>query len=120
MNTKGFARGAKNAAILAASGAGAYYLNQLATDKVDFIRNNWYAAPLVGFIAAVALSQRYPMVAGGVAGAAGLLAVQGYQANSANSSSSAGTDAQGIYPLLSAPVVNAEVLQAQAQHAYAW
>lgn len=77
--TKGGIRNAKDAGIAGLVGFGGFYAHRELAKRVDFISENWYAAPLVMVAGGFAIRNKYPFAAGALCGAGGYAAGYGYE-----------------------------------------
>lgn len=79
----GFLAGRTGALIMGGGiGAAGQVVGQMAGDKIDFIKNNWYGEPLALGVGAFLLARRKPNWAHALAGAAGYSAAFRYKLNS--------------------------------------
>jgi len=69
--------------LAAAAGVATVVALGYAQTKVDFLRSNWYAAPLVLAAGGLLLAKRMPTIAVALVAGAGIFGYMGYQANAA-------------------------------------
>jgi len=63
--------GAKGSALVAAGGAGSYFLAKFASEKVDFLRSEWYMLPAAMAVGGHFLKRKHAALGAGLLGAAG-------------------------------------------------
>ena len=68
----------KQTGMCAASGAGAYYLAKVASEKVNFLKDSWWATPLAMAFLGHFLTRKNPAIGHALVGVAGYMGAMAY------------------------------------------